>query len=73
MANIFNQVPVGCLRRWTPAAIECYKSGCNCATCKIIKGLETVTPKNCNMKAAVLWLVKKYGRPSITNKREEDT
>ena len=65
MANIFNQVPDGCLLHWTPAAIQCYKSRCKCSSCDIIKGLCTITPENCNMKAVVLQLVKKFGRPSI--------
>ena len=72
MANIFKQVPDVCLLHWTPAAIQCYKSGCNCATCTIIKDLKTITPENCSMKAVVYHLVRKFGKPSINNKKGED-
>ncbi len=63
VANIFKEVPAGCLLHWTPAAVTCYKSGCNCSTCIIIKDLETITPKNCSMKAVVLELVRRLGIP----------
>lgn len=65
MANIFREVTAKCLINWTPSAIQCYKSGCNCSKCTVIKGLESITPKNCNMKAVVLNLVKIHGAPVI--------
>lgn len=64
MSKIFNNVPAGCVRQWTPLAIQCYKSGCACYKCKIIENLKTITPENCNMKAVVFQLVRKFGKPN---------
>lgn len=65
--GIFTSIPINCTRRWTPTAIKCYLGGCNCQKCEIIKGFETITPKNCAMKAVVINLVKKFGKPHEIN------
>lgn len=49
---------------WTQAAKDCYARGCNCRGC-LMKDLET----GCNMKRAVIELVKKFGAP----KEEEES
>lgn len=48
------------LLRWTRQAVECYERGCVCEGCSIKK--ET-SIKNCKMKACVLELAKKFGKP----------
>lgn len=48
---------------WTYSAIQCYRNGCNCDNCELIKGLETVNKYNCQMKKAVFALIKKLGMP----------
>lgn len=46
------------LQFWTQGAIDCYQRGCNC------QGCDLPHPEGgCNMKSAVLDLVKKYGSP----------
>lgn len=45
---------------WTQQAIECYERGCNCDGCYIKEVLET----RCVMKAAVIELVRRYGKPT---------
>lgn len=54
-----------CLRCWNLTAIKCYQRGCNCKDCDIIKGLEIIKPTNCQMKKAVLALVRKFGAPIV--------
>ena len=46
--------------RWTAQAIQCYKNGGVCAKCEIPK---ITNIKSCKMKACVLELVKRYGKP----------
>lgn len=50
---------VGEYRRWTQAAIYCYKRGCICNGCFYKQILET----ECSMKESVLALYKRYGEP----------
>lgn len=69
MAYILKPVPDRVLLHWTKLAIQCYKSGCNCSQCNVIKNLETVNVYNCAMKASVLKLIKKFGLPK--DKKEE--
>lgn len=45
--------------KWTSAAIDCFKIGCNCKKCSISEIMQT----RCKMKEIVLELVKKYGAP----------
>lgn len=44
---------------WTPSAYECYKRGCVCTGCPIQELMEC----RCDMKRAVIELVRKYGVP----------
>lgn len=52
------------VRRWTKAAIACYKRGCICSGC-YYKSFFKGSPQNCKMKLAVLELVRVLGRPEI--------
>ena len=52
------------VKRWTKAAIECYKIGCNCKLCEIANIIE----EKCQMKYIVIKLVEKYGAPNINRK-----
>lgn len=52
---------------WTIGAIECYKRGCRCEGCLLNEMLET----RCEMKRAVLELVRRFGAP--TEKKKEKT
>ena len=61
------------LQHWTDGAIECYRRGCNC------QGCDLPHPSGCcNMKSAVLDLVRRYGSPEVyiaeqnRKKREEE-
>lgn len=46
-------------RRWTKSAIDCYYIGCNCSKCFIFE----IIGARCQMKSAVLQLVRKFGKP----------
>ena len=48
------------VQRWTEGAINCYKRGCVCKNCPV-KNL--ITSQKCQMKSAVIELVKKFGIP----------
>lgn len=48
-------------RYWTTDAINCYNRGCICIDCPILKMVKSLD--KCQMKATVLELVKKYGKP----------
>ena len=48
------------VQRWTEGAINCYKRGCVCKNCPV-KNL--ITSQKCQMKSAVIELVKKFGMP----------
>lgn len=47
------------LKKWTPAAIDCYNIGCRCSECKVNK----IMKDKCRMKAVVLELVRIFGKP----------
>ena len=48
------------LKRWTPAAVQCYQRGCVCKGCFYD---EFFTADKCKMKSSVLELVRKLGAP----------
>ena len=50
------------VRRWTPAAIDCYKRGCVCNDCMYNKFFSG--NHKCQMKASVLELVRTVGPPT---------
>lgn len=50
----------GSIQRWTEGAINCYKRGFVCKNCPV-KNL--ITSQKCQMKYAVIELVKKFGMP----------
>ena len=52
------------VRRWTPAAVDCYKRGCNCAGCFYSEFFSGSSQK-CQMKASVLELVRSIGTPNV--------
>ena len=64
--SVFGDIPQ--YKRWTDTAIECYLRGCICEGC-LMKYFfdnaaeEKYKPK-CQMKRAVIQLVKNYGSPS---------
>lgn len=47
---------------WTRAAIDCFKRGCICSGC-FYDTFFTDKKQICQMKKAVLQLVKRYGKP----------
>lgn len=47
-------------KSWTEGSIFCYKRGCNCQGCYVKDLMES---QRCRMKAAVIELVKKFGKP----------
>ena len=49
------------LSHWSKSAIECYKDNLMCSLCSLPEDLK---PK-CKMKATVIELYKKYGKPNI--------
>lgn len=49
------------LKRWTPAAIDCYKRGCRCKGCFYENYF---TKSKCQMKSTVLELVRQLGVPN---------
>ncbi len=52
------------VKRWTPTALECYKRGCNCVGC-FYSDFFSATAQKCQMKAAVLELVRTIGTPNV--------
>jgi hypothetical protein len=46
--------------RWTYSAVYCYKIGGNCDNCKIFNLIKS---QKCQMKACVLELIRKLGKP----------
>lgn len=57
------------VKRWTKAAIECYKIGCNCSKCY----MKNILENKCEMKYSVIELIKKIGAPqNIRNDIIED-
>ena len=63
-------------QKWTEDAKFCYERGCTCTGCYMRELLEST---ECNLKRAVLILVKKFGKPpehlsrfeNITDKQQE--
>ena len=55
----------GSIQRWTPSAVECYQRGCICEGCPIREMVKSLG--KCQMKAAVLELVKIHGIPTKRN------
>lgn len=55
----------GSVRYWTIDAINCYKRGCICEGCPIREMVKSIG--RCQMKAAVLELVKIHGIPTKRN------
>lgn len=53
------------LKRWTPAAVQCYQRGCVCKGCFYD---EFFTADKCKMKSSVMELVRKLGAPNIQRK-----
>ena len=52
------------VKRWTPTALECYKRGCVCEGC-FYSDFFSATAQKCQMKAAVLELVRTIGAPAV--------
>ena len=65
MNNITLPVPNGCVLHWTESAKYCCKIGCNCSRCVYLCTLETIRPDTCRMKAVVLGLTRKFGKPNL--------
>lgn len=58
------------IRRWTKGAIECYMRGCVCEGCPVYEQIFKYYPRGCQMKAAVIATVRKFGiTDSMTRKR----
>lgn len=55
----------GSVRYWTTDAVNCYKRGCICEGCPIREMVKSIG--RCQMKAAVLELVKIHGIPTKRN------
>lgn len=49
----------GFAKCWTRSAIECYERGCVCSGCLVYEQIG----KDCHMKASVIELVRKFGKP----------
>lgn len=60
--NELGFVPNDNVRRWTKTAQNCYLIGGRCEICPCYELMKN-QPKGCQMKAAVLELVKKHGIP----------
>ena len=50
------------LKRWTPAAKQCYLRGCVCKGC-FYDNFFTDSRDKCRMKSSVMELVRKFGAP----------
>lgn len=49
---------------WSKQAADCFNIDCECSLCDIPRKMES---QKCQMKATVLELFKKYGRPTSEN------
>jgi len=58
--NNLGKCPNGNVIRWTNLAYQCYKLGGMCYKCDIPEDIK----QKCNMKVAVIELVKKFGVPT---------
>ena len=72
MNNILRYVPKSLIRNWTYEAKECYLRGCNCNKCFVIKYLSSSNKDKCKMKAVVLQLVKKFGKPTCIEEYKDE-
>ena len=52
-------------KNWTQSAIDCYSIGCNCSICNIYKIYFVNSRYKCMMKATVIELVRKTGKPCV--------
>lgn len=54
-------------RRWTQGALDCFSIGCQCRYCpiKVLLGR-----RKCEMKGAVVELVRLFGKPETLKMRE---
>ena len=52
------------VKRSTPTALQCYKRGCVCEGC-FYSDFFSETAQRCQMKAAVLELVRTIGTPNV--------
>lgn len=59
------------LRRWNETAKDCYMRGCICKGCPIYELYFKNSIKKCQMKGAVVELVRKFGIPEDLTR--EDT
>lgn len=62
---ILKPIQEECIRHWTESAKYCCKIGCNCSRCVYPRTLETIRPDTCRMKAVVLGLTRKFGKPNL--------
>lgn len=60
MRNDLGDFAPSCIRYWTEQATQCAKSRFNCMNCKVYYIMES---QPCQMKAAVLELFKRFGKP----------
>ena len=64
--NELGKFAPSCLRSWSSSAVECYNSKFDCLHCPVYYLMES---QECQMKAAVLELYKKFGEPTAENIR----
>lgn len=57
------------LRGWSIQAAECFNINCECIMCKVPRIMDS----KCEMKATVLELYKRFGRPTSENTKREYT
>ncbi len=60
------------IRRWTKSAMECYLRGCICEGCPIYENYCKLGGWTCQMKAAVLATVQKFGIPQNLIKTDKE-
>lgn len=62
--NVELRLRYGTIRNWSRSALDCYKRGCKCSGCFYYETYFKTNGLKCNMKASVLELIRRYGRPS---------
>lgn len=60
------------IMRWTKSAMDCYQRGCVCEGCFINEYFCKVSGWTCQMKAAVLASVAKFGIPAHLNRCKDE-
>ena len=74
--NDLGTIPATSIRRWTIDAVMCHDRGCICTGCiyqDFFSKDRNFPTQKCNMKASVLELVRKFGKPEIgVNLEHED-